>query len=355
MLTRPEIIAAVEKFKAAYTEWLHMEEFSPDERAQNLFSQYHGRYVRRITPWLCEAAMELFSLLDTDQIERDAWPLVLHLDRFDAALTVCAERMLIAGADQDPNGGVEVWRPWEDALAEIAKPRVFRNPEPIPQLREMRNPPSSEQICKMYHWYDRYGNPDVARLQREIDNPGSEFNPETWVNPWEQAYWKGVTEQWQQRCRRLTTQQTEQEAKQAKKPVAETVEDLVLSGVNAAQIKKMHPEVTDEEIEELCAEFGVTLDGGVHASFMGAVRERERRQLEGQLQAQKQLSSRLSTIETYAELGDDVEARIIRMHEDGHKAGHISQALKNQLKHPIASGMVGKIIAAHRRAAAAQG
>jgi hypothetical protein len=71
------------------------------------------------------------------------------------------------------------------------------------------------------------------------------------------------------------------------------------------------------------------------------------------LGAEGGLSSPLSTIETYADLGDDVESRVIRMAEDGHKASHIAGALKNQLRHPLSAAQIGRILAAHKRAALA--
>ncbi len=359
MLTRPEIVASLATFEKVFQDWLALEEYGGDPRAVGMFTQYHGRYVRRITPWLVEAAEALFAVCDTDQIDEAAWPLVRALDVFDDALTAVAQKINLPGADVDPNGGNDVWRPFDELKKERDQPRVFRDPEPIPQLRAMRNPPTPEQICKMYRWYDQYGMTDVARLQREIDQPGSEFNSATWVNPWEAAYRAELATWWEQRSRAFQT--TGSGAPVGVPVVRETLEELVLQGTNRLQIHKMIPGVTDEEIDELILEYGVTLDGGVRGNFMDAMAAREQQSRRAEQDAASQrvaarkgsdtLSSPLSTVETYADLGQDAEARVLRMAEDGHKASHIAGALKNQLRHPISAAQVGRIVAAHKRAA----
>ncbi len=349
MLTRAEIVSAMAEFDKVVGEWQALDENTTDTRVSQLFRSFHGRVVRAIQPFVAEAAEKLFVLCDTTEAEQAAWPLIREIDKFDDAFTACAQAMLIAGADQDPSGGNAVWGAWEWAKKERDSQRVFRAPEPIPQLRAMRNPPSPEQICKMYHWYDEHGLPDVARLQREIDQPGSEFDPATWVNPWAEKYWGEMRVWWEQRCRDLETAGTSKKAQGAKPAVHESLEELILQGVNRDQIKKMVPGTTDDEIDALCLEYGVALDSQVHGTYFQAMQARDAAQRAAN---DRQLSSRLSTIETYADLGDDLDARIVKMAEDGRKASVIAAALKNQLPHPLTAAEVGKRLARIRREAA---
>lgn len=359
-VTRDQILSAVNTLNETYEAWRASED-------ESLRASFNGRPTKVMSQALEEAAAALFELCDTDDIERDAWPLVRVIDRFDDAMGQFVEDCESTAARRDPSGGNEVWRPWEDVLTEIAHPKIWRQPEPMKQL--VANRVAFRQIAKMYYWYDEFKEPDVLRVQREIDQPGSEYDPQTWVHPKKLEYDRELEVWWQNRLRSMEDAQQQQEVERQKKAAVESLDELILSGVNAAQILKMKPGVSEDSVRRRAEELGVALDGPLYLSQRQAqLADEERRRRAAQLQAQRQetatedpdpesqpplepgkvrkLSSVLSHTETYPEMGDDLEGRIMKMAEDGRRPKDIAEALTAATGKAISPGQVGKLVKA---------
>lgn len=306
---------------------------------------------------------ELYALCDAREIEPAAWPLVRRVDEHQRMYREWQADEQRPGGAKRPAGPGELHKKWVHGVCgEKDHPRRFPRPEPIAQkVRENCNVP---QIAKTYGWWNEFGLPDTERVQRELENPGSEYDPKTWVHPHETKYWDELRAWYESRRERVRASKGDAISK-GKKPAPESLDVLIRQQTNLPQILKMRPETTEEAVCRRAAELGVVLEGMTHLTQYQAHRagaKAAEARAEADLQPyredgpatepapdDKPLSSKLSSVETYAELGEDINTRVIKMAEDGHKAKAISTALTGQSPHPLSPGQVGKILAEHRR------
>lgn len=306
---------------------------------------------------------ELYALCDAREIQPAAWPLVRVVDEHKRMYRQWQAAEQRPGGSGHPDGPPELHKKWDHGVREEKDcPKRFPRPEPIPQaIREGTNVP---QIAKTYGWWNEFGLPDTERVQRELENPGSEYDPETWVNPRQTKYWDDLRAWYESRRERVRASKGDAISK-SKKPAPESLDVLIRQRTNVPQILKMRPETTEEAVCRRAAELGVVLEGMTHLTQYQARRagaKAAEARAEADLQPyredgpatepapdDKPLSSKLSSVETYAELGEDISTRVIKMAEDGHKAKAISTALTGQSPHPLSPGQVGKILAEHRR------
>jgi hypothetical protein len=284
--------------------------------------------------------------------------MVQALDVVDQLLTRFVQAEQIVAGSQRPDGGHALDDAFKGLFAARRKPRVKRQPTPIKQLQAEGVFPS--QIAKIYGWYLLDGNtrrPDIEKLQQEIDQPGRHYNADTWESPEDVKYWRQMQEWWDVRSKSVGGQPLTNlkgelvvEARAEWRPPQESVDELILQGVNAAQVAKMH-RINVEEVHERAAILGVALDSNsvVASQFLQAQRERMKRDQE---RLQKAMANQNQGLETYPELGEDRDGRILRMSEDGVKARHISDALRREFP-TITPTQVGMIVAKYRKEAEA--
>lgn len=319
-LSRDQIIAAVERLEAVVKAW----EQSTDE---NLMVYFRGRPVRLLSSAVEQAAVDLFELCDTPAIEKAAWPLVLAIDAFDAEMSKFAERYAVAPDATDPQGGNALWAAYGNVLKAKTPPRPHKI-EPIQQL--LAEKVDRKIIAKIYGWRRPDGTPDLDKLQEEIDAPGTHYDPTTFVHPKDKKFWDSIEEKWLARLAAFEASESGHSRKnKPKKEAAETLDDLILQGINAKQIAKMkHIEV--DEVHARAAELGVALDGStlVYASYADAQRAAAKRQ-----QAGLQEGLVLANVNTHRELGPDQEARIEAMLHDGIAPKTVVDALKPHFPH----------------------
>jgi hypothetical protein len=316
-VTRAQILSAVEKLEAVVREWEH----SSDEA---IMVNFRGRIVRQLSQSIEQSAMELFNLCDSPSIEREAWPLVLAIDDFDDELQRFAERSSVAPDATDPHGGNSLWAAYGVMLKGKTPPRPHKI-EPIAQLLAERV--DRQQIAKIYGWRHPDGSPNLDKLQEEINEPGKHYDPATFVHPKDKKFWEGVEEKWFARVAAFEAGEDGQSRKvKPKKEAPESLDDLIIQGINAKQIAKMK-HVDIDEVHARAAELGVALDSStlVYASYADAQRAAAAKQ-----QAGLQSALTIASINTHRDLGQDQDSRIRAMLTDGVAPTTVVEALKPQ-------------------------
>lgn len=360
MVTLAQVAAAVAELERVHNTWetvaaTHMQALANDSALamdETILRRWWdaGRELvhRILTPALMQTMDALFDLVNTDQIERDAWELVERIDGWEELWVKWKERNAMRPDSEPPDGGTQVWTWYTDRLIPARRtPREKRLPEPLRQLLA-KNPP--EHVAKIYGWYMSDGRPDVTKVFEEEHEPGKHYNPETWESRSDRRYWEQREAWWKTRCERrrqwtgfgqaLNPKATPKEWRAPQ----ETLEDLIFNGVNAQQISKMW-RISVEDVYAKAAELGVALDAGAlaPANFMQTQRQRLAREQEN-----LQRTMDASRIENYPELGSDREGRILRMSEDGHKSKIIAEALRREFP-GITPATVGNIVANARK------
>lgn len=154
-----------------------------------------------------------------------------------------------------PIPGNGFWHAFEAVRAarEAARPKARPTLESIKSLKEQKV--SDRQICKIYGWLDPGGNPEIWKVQEELDDPGRHSTKIAgWLPPHERK--RQESNDRQQRI--LDRIRADREAKLARAAAAapEDFQELVESGVSARQIAKMKHLTVDEVFAE-CARLGI--------------------------------------------------------------------------------------------------
>lgn len=345
VLTRDDVLEAVEQLEAAVSAW---------EQAEEPTAEYQGRTVKAISDALVDGATELFNTLATADIEPEAWPLVLAADRFEAALINWAKRTESQPHRTDPEGGTEVWGPYQELLR-AKTPRRWRQPTPIKAL--IAQNVTYRQIAKEYGWYLSDGRtPDETRVLEEISNPGMHYKPDSYVHPHDARYLRELEAQWNERCEGLEEGTSEfgelaaasrrEDAPKRKKewkPPPESIEELLRQNVNIAQIAKMH-RVELDDVRRLAAEIGVFNDPSVWAFVKG--------QDTPDLAQQRHKAEILRT-NSHPECLD-IEERIVAISEDGHPPGRVAEILRENGHPEITHQRVTRVLKAWAESGAEQ-
>jgi hypothetical protein len=195
-------------------------------------------------------------------------------------------------------------------------------PEPIRQL--MSENVSRTQIAKIYGFRRPDNSPDLEKLQEEIDNPGTHYDPLTWVHPRDKQFWEEIERRWTERKNLLSRAAEVSQAQERKRVAFETIEELILQGVNAEQIAKMK-RVSVEQVRVKAAEMGISLDSTSvgYATYWDA-----QRGMEAKRQETLRQSMTRTAINLHSELGNNREARILALRDDGIPPLVILESLK---------------------------
>ncbi len=320
-LKRSAIVKAVEGLKRAITAW---ENLSITGAPAVL---WHGVQRKQVSQEVEEAAAALFELVDRIDIEPDAYPLVLAIDAFDDAFFAWADKFRTAADPPDPSGTPEVWNAFEVVTKELTL-RTYKLPEPIGTLINLKPPCTLEKIAKMYGWYDGNGSPDTGKVQEEITAPGTHYEPADWVHPSKVRFAAEMAAKWEERANRIGKSRAggqDRPQPVAKRESPESIEDLIRSGTNSAQICKMK-HTTKAYVQAVAAELGLPLDGNVVADVLrkGRADTDEERDI-----VEKAEVMRVQALNSHEELGADIPARVLAMAADGVKPGDIAKALKD--------------------------
>lgn len=307
MLTLQEISSAFYALQDTVSAWAALAE------SESPTVLWRGQPRKAVSQEIQAAAIALFDLVATPDVEPAAQALVLAIDEFEASFTRWAQDCNRRPEDTDPHGGPNLWNAYH-AVKSALKPPVYPRPEPIAALANLQKV-NHLQIAKIYGWYDEAGRPDVVKVEEEIQTPGTHYDPKTWVHPSRRRHEAQVAELWKERIAKLGPAKPRREAlaRPERQPAPESLEDLILAGVNSVQIAKMK-KITVEEVRQRAGELGVPLDGNVVAdAFYKATKLQEE---EAEIQRRTE-ELRLAKFNDHAELGDDVEGRILAMAADG--------------------------------------
>lgn len=310
------IVQSVKQLEAAVVAW------QTDDMAKLI--QWRGVERRVVSQTVEQAAVALFDLVDTLDIDEASRPLVLTIDRFDDAFTTWAEKCATTPDQIDPAGDPAVWNTYQEVL-DAVKPRSFPRPEPIPALLNQKVP--YRHIAKIYGWFDEAGSPDTTKVQEEITTPGTHYDPKTWKSKSQIRFEEEIVAKWAEREFRLDKRRTYREITaphpKEKKPCPESIEDLLRAGVNATQIAKMH-KTTVAEVRHVAETLGLPLAGN---AFGSAFLTRDARKDEEDEISRQAEQMRIDGLNAHPELGDDSAGRIAAMAADGVPNGDISRAL----------------------------
>lgn len=313
MVTLKKILEGVVVLQRAVTQW--------ENDGSAPVVNWRGSPRRAVSEDIQQAAVALFDLVDRLDVEPDAHALVLAIDAFDDAFTRWAEDCQRRPDQTDPSGGTTVWTAYAAVLS-ATKPPVYRKPEPIQALVAQHVPYA--QIAKIYGWRDAAGAPDLHKVQEEITAPGTHYKPAEWVHPAQRRHEAEIAERWSVRTERLGAGRRDNSAARPERREApESVEQLIRQGVSSRQIAKMK-RISEEDVRAMAAEMGVPLDGNIIADAF--YRQSQRQQEEADISRQAE-DLRLANKKDYAELGDDLEARVLFMASDGLKAREIVKIL----------------------------
>jgi hypothetical protein len=133
-----------------------------------------------------DALIEAFDVGDIPQSLRDVYQAI---EKFREQIDAFGQRADIARTM--PNK--QFWKAREiveetyfSTIQTETEP-VYPPLEPIKQLIDGDQYGSGkvnwQQVAKMYRWFDRDGNPDVSKVMKEYQNPGSVIVPGEWVDP----------------------------------------------------------------------------------------------------------------------------------------------------------------------------
>lgn len=211
------------------------------------------------------------KLTAPQDFEIAARPLVLALDRVYEELYRWAEacrRTRDNNWDNDSRpDGRTVWSLLMRGFNQHHSPPVLSQPERISDLMILNPPPSFPQIADMYGWKDANGNDDVARVRRELNTPGSEFDPDEIMTAKMERYYSQFSDEWEARDTqpfKVSEVETNTQKKQAEawqQPIAhEKFEDTArLPGMNVNQLAGMYG-ITIEEAKRKCEAAGIAYD-----------------------------------------------------------------------------------------------
>lgn len=200
------------------------------------------------------ALEELASVggIPNDQIHPGAIRLAMRVDDFAQAWLTWTDQSQ-AGADVSPAGSPELWGCYEAIRAALVAP-VFAKPEPIEQLARREMVPAW-QIAKIYGWEN------LAWVQEELENPGTHYNPETWVHPGKIVMDKDIKAKWATRKPlNMPSLDVTDRPEASSKVAPESLETLIQQRVPVEQIAKMK-QISVSEVEQAAAMMGVVLSG----------------------------------------------------------------------------------------------
>lgn len=245
MLTRFFVLSAVNEIVQLTAKW---------EAADGPNVNWRGGVRKCVPDKLATVWTKLFDEVATMDAESDAKPIVLAIDEFQDHVESWGESCTIDPDNTDPRGNVAMWSAWA-AVVEASKIVPPPAPEAIQTLE--KNGVSDRQIAIIYGWKDASGEWNVNMVREERENPGTHYDPSTWVHPSLIRRRLEIETQWESRSDRVDQQVASQYVQRS---APETIEELIRQGVGSKQIAKMK-NVDVESVKSLAADLRLPLDG----------------------------------------------------------------------------------------------
>lgn len=153
------------------------------DNSADIFIHWGGNVIKAFTIEL-EKAFEIFIDETADEglkVGPDAKPYIMVADRLAEAYVAFKRGISEESPSCSPNGTDSLWRAYA-SLLEVAKVPV-NVPKPMPISQLVAEKVSHIQIANIFGWKTEDGSPDVYKVAEEIQNPGSQYDPKTWVSP----------------------------------------------------------------------------------------------------------------------------------------------------------------------------
>src|SRR6056297_2275924 len=139
---------------------------------------WRGGVVKKMSTAVEKAIDEVCYLCGQRDVAEDARELVLAIDRFQLEVHAWREAIDIEPDAVHPGGTSDLWDRF-NVLRDYLTPRARILPEPIRELMEAQV--GDEQICRIYGFVKEDGSADMVKLAEEKANPGTHFDPQTWM------------------------------------------------------------------------------------------------------------------------------------------------------------------------------
>lgn len=304
-ITRQQLKAAFDDVMARYDRWRSAD--APSEL-------YMGQPVKPMTEDVIEALDAFGAARDIEDVPDDVKPIILVIDVMDDEFQAWLSARSVAPESVFPGGTAEL-RSAIDAVADSFTVKPRKLPESITSLVDKGV--GLVQIAKIYGFLDEDGDPDTAMVMEEMREPGTHYNPETWVSAAERRRQREVAEQWARRDHVPFDRITDKHDK-PRRIAPEPLDQLIAANVPSQQIAKMKG-IDLEEVEQRAAELGIALDGRFRHPVAGKNDHREQQHIAQERQD--------AYAESHPEV-DNMEDRILACHLDGMKPNDIATAMR---------------------------
>ena len=190
MPTKRQLHATVERLLAACKSWRDMEGPVIPQR---------GRNRKSISQLLCQAIEQLVELCNSDDFQSDCWRTVLAVDRLASQWARWLTEWEAAPDVVDPSGTANLWSAVDQVARSIAPPRPVKleSPRVLAALPGMTH----RQIAKIYDWWTPVGQPNTAKVEEELKNPGAIVKPGS-KSPEEKRCAAELDAEWRSRLKR---------------------------------------------------------------------------------------------------------------------------------------------------------
>jgi hypothetical protein len=322
MLTRQQAVEAVERLRTAIQDW---------EGGDAPTAMHRGKAYKKFTTPVVEVMGEVCGLFLTTDIDRDAWELAMAVDGFRDESNRFFESQKVAEEAVRPNGTDEMWEAFRDVIRKLsASPRKL--PGGIRQLQ--RDGSNAITIAKKYGWYTKDGKPDLQRVSEEDNDPGTHYDPKTFVHPSEAAGVARLQKLWDARCQRLGEllhKEVSAPARVARTPDPRPLEELIRSnpGITDKQIA-IRKCCSIDDIHAQLDEMGLFYSAATGLRTTDAVKRALWMNRGAVSDTGPESDDVLSRFNVHDEIGQDLEARMLAMAEDGVKPRNIAKALSKR-------------------------
>ena len=214
-----------------------------------------------------------------------------------------------------------------------------------PHIEAARNPPTSpKQIAMMLEWKDCEGPFgvvwDTARVNRELTTKGSEWTPD-YVVPSHLEKINNIKAEFEKRFEPKAIEVAEEGTS---RPI-ETTEELILQGLTASQIKKIHKDTSILDIINEADDLGIKLPEAANLSSY-----REARLSEKIEEQEKETERRFNAAQLAADADDmselsSLDDKVVWLHGKGLSPKEIVESLHGEhigLSHQKVSHLIKK-------------
>lgn len=233
---------------------------------------------------------------------------------------------------------------WGLAVALAGAKVGARKPVKVNPHKESANGVGNVQLAKMLEWRNPDRTPQMQKIAEELATPGTHWS-EDYILPSYNRYVAELEAKWRQRYTDLPygpTDEDEEESEFGGRDAPESLDELIIQGLEARQILKMKP-VAVEEIEDRAMKLGIVLpDRANLASYRKPRLAESVAQSEAERQESIELESKADEILNQGP-AESIEEKIYRLADNDLKAGDIRKVLENE--HPdLTTRRVGTIL-----------